>query len=68
MSAGLLPPFALVLDGHPLVAWGYLLQGWGFTGVGVAIVGTGIVAGLVFEARGMALHSHLLIVGLSLLA
>nr|WP_186827576.1 hypothetical protein [Comamonas testosteroni] len=66
MVAGLLPPFALVLDGHPLPAWGYVLEGWGFLGVAVAIVATGVCAGLVRHTRGLLIQRHLLILGLTL--
>ncbi len=66
MVAGLLPPFALVLDGHPLPAWGYVLEGWGFLGVAVAITATGACAGLVRYTNGMLMQRHLLIVGLAL--
>lgn len=37
MLLTLLPPFASVMPGHPLIGWGYLLPGWGWTGVFTAI-------------------------------
>ncbi|MEQ6436303.1 hypothetical protein V8Z74_14915 [Comamonas sp. w2-DMI] len=55
---GLLPPFALVLDGHPVVAWGYILKGWGFFGVATAIALTGFAAALVYSTRGWVLQRY----------
>lgn len=33
MLVTLMPPFASVMPGHPLIGWGYLLPGWGWVGV-----------------------------------
>lgn len=63
----MLPPFALVLDGHPLVAWGYVLEGWGFIGVAVAIGLTGLIGGLLYKLRSSVLREHLLVVSVTLL-
>lgn len=68
MLVGLLPPFAMVLDGHPVVAWGYLLEGWGFIGVALAISISGIGAATVHAMRDWVLQTHLLAALLAVLA
>lgn len=51
MLCSLLPPFALVLDGQPIVAWGYILPGWGFAGVAFAFCFTALVCAFMTWVR-----------------
>jgi hypothetical protein len=63
----LLPPFANVTPGHPLVAWGFVLRGFGFLGVLLALLSTSALVILVAWLRGRPRVGPKLTLGVSAL-
>jgi len=56
LAITLLPPVAVVLPGHPVVAWGFLLEGTGWVGLFAAIAAT--MGGCVLVRRARVSEAH----------
>lgn len=59
----LLPPVALVLPGHPLVAWGFIVEGMGWIGVLLAVSATVFACVSLRRSRWAANNPRLLALG-----
>lgn len=63
----LLPPVALVLPGHPLVAWGFVVEGMGWFGVALALAVTVFAAITLRRSIWAASNPRLLAIGMAVL-
>lgn len=64
----LLPPWAVVMPGHPIVGWGFVLEGWAWFGIALGIAATGFVCAGVRSASSSKRQAVAARAGIALVA